>query len=44
MEVLFGIMEGALFEKSVNAHCYKVSQNWLPRENRHVPTTKETPN
>jgi antibiotic biosynthesis monooxygenase (ABM) superfamily enzyme len=23
---------------------YRVSQNWLPRENRHVPTTKETPN
>jgi hypothetical protein len=22
----------------------QVSQNWLPRENRHVPTTKETPN
>jgi transposase len=23
---------------------YRVSQNWLPRENRHVPTTKETLN
>jgi hypothetical protein len=23
---------------------YRVSQNWLPRENMHVPTTKETPN
>jgi hypothetical protein len=25
-------------------YLYRVSQNWLPRENRHVPTTKETLN
>jgi hypothetical protein len=25
-------------------YIYRVSQNWLPRENRHVPTTKETLN
>jgi hypothetical protein len=23
---------------------YRLSQNWLPRENRHVPTTKKTLN
>jgi hypothetical protein len=27
-----------------NKSSIQVSQNWLPRENRHVPTTKETLN
>jgi hypothetical protein len=34
------ILKYLVVEKIVN----RVSQNWLPRENRHVPTTKETPN
>jgi hypothetical protein len=32
------------FLPTIFPEVYRVSQNWLPRENRHVPTTKETPN
>jgi hypothetical protein len=32
------------FRCDVSSRDIQVSQNWLPRENRHVPTTKETLN
>jgi hypothetical protein len=36
--------QGEFIRENVVEIVYRVSQNWLPRENRHVPTTKETPN
>jgi hypothetical protein len=42
--ILMNVMRICAYKSSGVKYIYRVSQNWLPRENRHVPTTKKTLN